>query len=585
MQEVSRDNLNLVDLARCGDRQSREALAGEIRPRLQAYVRRLTLHEDITEDIVQETMLDMVRLLGQLEDCDRFWPWLRTIAFRKVCNHRTLETRQRQTLQARATDQTEQGSRGLARLVSEELSEVVLKAMAQVKPDYRRVLTLRCYEDMSFAEIGEVTQRTEFSARVTFWRAKKALAKQLSRQGLQKGALLTALVVFGKITAGSPASAAQVSVGPACLKVGLGASLAGTATSAAGLACLGAAAVTVAGTSTVMLAYGGGEGVDSNVAASRAVYSAVDEQANFFEAQRISECQFCYPLGVGGPVMMRMMAVAADGEHQFCRYLQNQERNLYYDPSRHTVFITNGRMYDPDLHVMRLPSDSDELTAFLDRMEGRAGRLARVGTGATGAGLWVTVKEPGQDGGQVLAGYNPNLIKEEQWQNPWPGAAGVVDLRDEAHQRGWTSFRIAGQINGQDVSGQGRMPLVAAYMESFSPWIKWNVGGKVQMGSVVFDYLGRQKLEHGGTSQAGGFAGLSRPWRGLHTVDTIRRDAAERRIPFKSRLISEKEVEIELDGADGRVVYTVDLPADLIRSITFLNEQGQEQGQLVFDYE
>ena len=124
--------------------------------------------------------------------------------------------------------------------------------MYQLKPDHRRVLSLRCYDEMQFSEIAELMKRTDFGTRMLFFRAKKALQKRLARNGMAKGTLVTALVVFGKLTASSEASLAQVSIVPATLKVGTAAGLAAAATSATGLVSIVAATGITIGASVAL---------------------------------------------------------------------------------------------------------------------------------------------------------------------------------------------------------------------------------------------------------------------------------------------------------------------------------------------
>ncbi|HQG49592.1 MAG TPA: sigma factor, partial [Sedimentisphaerales bacterium] len=87
MSSCECDTLELVRKAQLGDRDSLTRLAEAARVRLHEYVFRLTLQEDLTQDIVQETILEMLRLFGKLRQSDRFWGWLHGIAFNKVRNH------------------------------------------------------------------------------------------------------------------------------------------------------------------------------------------------------------------------------------------------------------------------------------------------------------------------------------------------------------------------------------------------------------------------------------------------------------------------------------------------------------------
>ncbi len=74
------DYIEIVKQAQLGDEKSVNHLAELARGRLRAYIYRLTLDEDLTQDILQETMLKMLKFLNKLERADRFWPWLFRIA-------------------------------------------------------------------------------------------------------------------------------------------------------------------------------------------------------------------------------------------------------------------------------------------------------------------------------------------------------------------------------------------------------------------------------------------------------------------------------------------------------------------------
>ena len=87
MNSCECDTLELVRKAQLGDKESLNRLAETVRVRLHEYVFRLTLQDDLTQDIVQETILEMLRLFRKLRQTERFWGWLHTIAFNKVRNH------------------------------------------------------------------------------------------------------------------------------------------------------------------------------------------------------------------------------------------------------------------------------------------------------------------------------------------------------------------------------------------------------------------------------------------------------------------------------------------------------------------
>ena len=78
------DYTELVERARRGDKASLNELAGMARERLRVYVYRLTLNDDLTQEIVQESLFEMCRVLDKLKQTDRFWSWLYGIATNKL---------------------------------------------------------------------------------------------------------------------------------------------------------------------------------------------------------------------------------------------------------------------------------------------------------------------------------------------------------------------------------------------------------------------------------------------------------------------------------------------------------------------
>jgi RNA polymerase sigma factor (sigma-70 family) len=95
MMSSGGDYIELVRTAQSGDEGSLNRLAESARERLRVYVYRLTLEDEKTEDIVQESMLEMFKVLGKLKKAERFWPWLYGIAINKTHRHHRTERRQR----------------------------------------------------------------------------------------------------------------------------------------------------------------------------------------------------------------------------------------------------------------------------------------------------------------------------------------------------------------------------------------------------------------------------------------------------------------------------------------------------------
>jgi RNA polymerase sigma factor (sigma-70 family) len=236
--------LELIKQAQLGSRDSMSRLAKEAKERVSVYIYRVTLDYHLAQDLSQDTALEMIKSIKRLkiENVNSFWSWLYRTALGKVQHHFRQQRSKRieQKIIAKRTELLNLAPQdcrsGLNTLLQKELSQVVLKAMSQLQAMYRNVLTLRCFDEMPYADIAKIMDVSEMRAMVLFFRAKRSLRKQLARNGFKKEQLLPAIGLFGAITASStkPASAAVV-VNSATAKVGITTAVIGTATSATGI--------------------------------------------------------------------------------------------------------------------------------------------------------------------------------------------------------------------------------------------------------------------------------------------------------------------------------------------------------------
>ncbi|MCU0916212.1 MAG: RNA polymerase sigma factor [Planctomycetes bacterium] len=174
--------------ARSGDRLSLSRLALLVRERLYPFVLRTTLNRDATDDILQETLLTMLRRLGSLRDTTRFWPWIYRIAWNKIRDRRRgrrlralHETAVRQWEEAGACRQVDADP--LDTQVRAEALDQVSSALDGLDHQQRDILRLRCYDGLAYGEIAALTRTTPNEARVRFHRAKRSLKACLAACG------------------------------------------------------------------------------------------------------------------------------------------------------------------------------------------------------------------------------------------------------------------------------------------------------------------------------------------------------------------------------------------------------------------
>ena len=594
--------IELVGRAQRGRQDDMSLLARSAASRVRAYVYRVTLDHDLTEDLSQEVLLQMVKSLEKLNKAEHFWPWLYRIAQSKIQQHFKAKHRRAsvpdsafyEEFVARRGD-PHKGD-GLGEAIQDELSSKVMVAMRQIKQQYRAVLALRCFEQLSYADIGMTMQCSEVKARVLFFRAKQALKKQLGRQGLSKSLLLMSLGLFGRLTAPAEGGSSVVAVSASTTQVGLTAAALATAGSRLGLVILIAAAVAVFGAAGIALR-------PEHSLPSPASFSRADVTSLHFTAQVMDgrpeargslskgayEQWFYFPGGIDGPMFMRMQRWDPAQTNKLCAWLENGQGNYYFDSVKNCILLTNGRVCWSNLKVRRLPTDTAEFTDFLCRAEGDLEALSKSVRDPNTGLLTSFVDYRFNNAPDFRTDYSFNTAGAAHFQYDWPADVPIIDDRDPMHKRGWTYFHITGKVNGREIAGRGRIPFVYEASKEHPAWMSLKVGDGLEItdcrsGAYVQRGDGTVAAYPAGTF----FKGLARPWMGMHAADVVRRDAVEQRVWFDSEYgRSETEVIIVLhcdnQHLNTDLVYTIDMENDLIREIGFIiNDQAK--GSLTFSY-
>ncbi len=201
-------NLSTIRAAQSGESESMADLSMIANKRAFTYIYRLTIDYHLSQDLAQETVLDLIKSLPQLEfeHINFFWSWLYRTALGKVQHHFRAQgnnkIQQNTTVNSKKIEQCLASfESGVNTLIREELRKSVLDAMQNLRLRYRNILTLRCLDNLSYAEIAAISGGSELQARLLFFRAKKSLQHQLARKGLKKDQLLSALGLFGILTA------------------------------------------------------------------------------------------------------------------------------------------------------------------------------------------------------------------------------------------------------------------------------------------------------------------------------------------------------------------------------------------------
>jgi len=252
-------NIQMVRQAQAGNMQSLSALAEQVRPKVYTYIYRLTLDYHLTQDIAQETVLEMIKALPQLKvpHVNGFWGWIFRTALGKVQHHFRPQGARRLAQKTTSDDsvlksQASDDNNPMKALVSEEIRKAVLGAMKAIKFKYRNILVLRCYDNLSYGQIAGIMGGSELKARLLFFRAKHSLKSQLERHGFKRDSLLAGLTIFANLTlkTGKKAAAREV-VLASSLETGLGLGFTSLITTKTAL--IGACVLLIAGFTASMI--------------------------------------------------------------------------------------------------------------------------------------------------------------------------------------------------------------------------------------------------------------------------------------------------------------------------------------------
>ena len=161
----------VVERARQGDRDAFGVLAEACRPMLHGLCFRLVHDGSMGEDLVQETLFQAYRDLGQLREADRFRAWLSGIAV-NVCRTylRRLKTRPAETGSVETAIPWSPGGVEGACCVDE--------ALARLGSETRLTLKLFYGDGLSHAELGEMLGLSAAAIKSRLHRARERLRKE-----------------------------------------------------------------------------------------------------------------------------------------------------------------------------------------------------------------------------------------------------------------------------------------------------------------------------------------------------------------------------------------------------------------------
>jgi RNA polymerase sigma-70 factor (ECF subfamily) len=170
----------LVQRCREGDRRAFETLVDRYqKPVFNAALRMLRNPED-ARDVAQTVFLKVFEHLGDYDPKYRFYSWIYRIALKESVNVISRRSRQEPI----SGDEIDERRGADDELASEQLGLRVQSALMAMKPEYREVVVLKHFLDLSYEDIGQVLQLPEKTVKSRLFTARQLLKDVLRTSGI-----------------------------------------------------------------------------------------------------------------------------------------------------------------------------------------------------------------------------------------------------------------------------------------------------------------------------------------------------------------------------------------------------------------
>ncbi len=142
-----------------------------------AFLLAKTADSMLAEELTQETFYQAVKSIGSFKGESSVSTWLIGIA-NNVLRGYFRKQKKKAEEELPETEIAARGGTSTEDIVLRSMDTIsLMQAMHRLPEPYREVLHLRLTADLSFKEIGQIMERTENWARVTYYRGKEKLLK------------------------------------------------------------------------------------------------------------------------------------------------------------------------------------------------------------------------------------------------------------------------------------------------------------------------------------------------------------------------------------------------------------------------
>ena len=168
----------LIEAFQSGDEFAFVSLYNRYKGPVYAFCVKMLSDREVAADVMQDTFLRLYENRDRLLKSSSFKSWLFTIARNQCLN--TMRRDKRMVGYGEGIENVPGESTPGSRLEKSERIAMVSDCLMRLKPDYREVLILREYQNLSYDEIAAVTRSTVSSVKSRLFKARRKLAGMLT---------------------------------------------------------------------------------------------------------------------------------------------------------------------------------------------------------------------------------------------------------------------------------------------------------------------------------------------------------------------------------------------------------------------
>jgi RNA polymerase sigma-70 factor, ECF subfamily len=172
---------NLITAALLGNDEAFAGLVSLHKRRIFHLAARFAHNSHEIEDICQETFIKVYENLGKFRHEGSFAHWIKKIAVRVCLNALRNRRQEKLTFSMEDVAAGVEDPKGTAQGNAFQAKDLLNRAMNNLKPNDRLVVTLLSLEEMTIKEVSDVTGWSETNIKVRAWRARRILKNILEK--------------------------------------------------------------------------------------------------------------------------------------------------------------------------------------------------------------------------------------------------------------------------------------------------------------------------------------------------------------------------------------------------------------------